>query len=89
MIDPELQARTIGKIRARIIPFIFVLYVVAFLDRINIGFAALTMNKELALRASSLGCWRGFSFLGIAFLRCRAICCCTRLGRGSGLRGFC
>jgi hypothetical protein len=38
------EARTIHKLRMRIVPFVFVLYVIAFLDRINIGFAALTMN---------------------------------------------
>ena len=33
----------------RILPFIFLLFVVALLDRVNIGFAALTMNRELAI----------------------------------------
>jgi ACS family tartrate transporter-like MFS transporter len=45
--------RTIRKIRSRIIPFIFILYIVAFIDRMNIGFAALTMNRALRLPASS------------------------------------
>jgi hypothetical protein len=36
-----IEARTIRKVRIRIIPVIFLLYIVAFLDRINIGFAAL------------------------------------------------
>ena len=44
-----IEPRTILKVRIRIIPCIFLLYIVAFLDRINIGFAALTMNKELAI----------------------------------------
>src|SRR5260370_8006747 len=47
--------RTIQKLRMRIIPFVFVLYVISFLDRINIGFAALTMNKELAITTQPLG----------------------------------
>jgi len=34
------EAKTIHKLRMRIIPFVFVLYVISFLDRINIGFAA-------------------------------------------------
>ena len=40
----SIEARTIQKMRIRILPFISLLYIVAFLDRINIGFAALTMN---------------------------------------------
>jgi len=42
-----IEATTIRKVRNRIIPFMFVLMVIAFLDRTNIGFAALTMNREL------------------------------------------
>ena len=45
----SIAARTIRKVRIRILPFVFLLFVVAFLDRINIGFAALTMNRELGI----------------------------------------
>jgi MFS transporter, ACS family, tartrate transporter len=45
----SIETGTIQKLRIRILPFVFLLYVVAYLDRINIGFAALTMNKLLAL----------------------------------------
>jgi len=49
-----IETRTIQKLRLRILPFLFLLYVVSFLDRINIGFAALTMNKELAITSQQL-----------------------------------
>ena len=48
-------ARTIQKIRFRILPFVFALFVVALIDRNNIGFAALTMNKELAISSQQFG----------------------------------
>jgi hypothetical protein len=48
-----IEARTIRKLRIRILPFVFLLFVVAILDRYNIGFAALTMNKELAITSST------------------------------------
>ena len=48
----------------RIVPFVFVLYVIAFLDRINIGFAALTMNKELAIASQQFGFVSGIFFFG-------------------------
>src|SRR5258708_20650669 len=48
----------------RIIPFVFVLYVISFLDRINIGFAALTMNKELAITSQQFGLVSGIFFWG-------------------------
>src|SRR6266699_3144959 len=59
-----IEARTIQKVRTRIIPFIFVLYIVAFLDRINITFAALTMNKELAITSQQYGLLSGIFFIG-------------------------
>ena len=59
-----IEARTIRKMRTRIIPFIFVLFVVCFLDRINVAFAALTMNKELAITNQQFGLLLGVFFLG-------------------------
>lgn len=60
----SIEARTIHKVRIRIIPFIFFLYIVAFLDRINIGFAALTMNKELGITSQQFGFLAGIFFIG-------------------------
>ena len=60
----SIESRTIRKLRIRIIPFIFVLYVIAFIDRINIGFAALTMNKELAITDQQFGLLSGIFFIG-------------------------
>jgi MFS transporter, ACS family, tartrate transporter len=51
----SLEARTIRKVRIRILPFLSLLFVVALLDRNNIGFAALTMNKELAITSQQFG----------------------------------
>src|SRR6516165_2204131 len=59
-----IEARTIRKMRTRIIPFIFVLFVVCFLDRINIAFAALTMNKELGITNQQFGLLAGVFFFG-------------------------
>lgn len=61
---PLLEVRTIRKVRTWILPFVFVLYVVAFLDRINIGFAALTMNKDLAITSQQFGLVVGVFFFG-------------------------
>jgi Major Facilitator Superfamily len=60
----SIEARTIRKVQIRIMPFIFLLYVVAFLDRVNIGFAALTMNKELAISSQQYGLLSGIFFIG-------------------------
>jgi MFS transporter, ACS family, tartrate transporter len=60
----SIEVRTIRKLWNRIIPFIFLLYVVAYLDRINIGFAALTMNKELGITSQQFGLLVGTFFFG-------------------------
>jgi len=59
-----IEARTFRKIRSHIIPFIMVLMVIAALDRMNIGFAALTMNRELAITSQQYGVLAGIFFLG-------------------------
>jgi sugar phosphate permease len=58
------EAKTVHKIRMRIIPFVFVLYIISFLDRINISFAALTMNAELAITSKQFGWVAGIFFFG-------------------------
>jgi ACS family tartrate transporter-like MFS transporter len=60
----NVEIRTIRKLRTRIIPFVFVLFVIAVLDRNNIGFAALTMNKELAITSQQYGFVAGIFFFG-------------------------
>ena len=59
-----LEQRAIRKITWRLIPFLMLLYFVAFLDRINVGFAALTMNKDVGLTSQMFGLGAGIFFLG-------------------------
>jgi ACS family tartrate transporter-like MFS transporter len=58
-----LEQRTIAKVSARLVPFLILCYFVAYLDRVNVGFAALTMNKDLGLSASAFGFGAGIFFL--------------------------
>ena len=63
--DSSLQeAATLRKIQIRLLPFLFALYVVAFIDRINLGFAALTMNRALAISSQQFGPAAGTFFWG-------------------------
>ncbi len=58
------ETATIRKIKIRLLPFLFALDVVAFIDRINLGFAALTMNRELAITSEQFGLAAGIFFWG-------------------------
>jgi ACS family tartrate transporter-like MFS transporter len=55
------------KISRRLVPFLIVLYLIAFLDRVNIGFAALTMNRDLHIGEGLFGLAAGMFFLGYFF----------------------
>jgi ACS family tartrate transporter-like MFS transporter len=63
-MSAELERRVLRKITLRIVPFVMLLYFIAFIDRVNIGFAALTMNKDLGFSPSVFGFGAGIFFLG-------------------------
>ncbi|HEY0682090.1 MAG TPA: MFS transporter [Steroidobacter sp.] len=60
----DVGASTLRKVAWRLIPFLGVLYFFAFLDRVNVGFAALTMNADLGLSAAVFGFGSGIFFVG-------------------------
>jgi ACS family tartrate transporter-like MFS transporter len=64
VLTPINEDALMRKVMWRIIPFIFVCYVISYLDRINVGFAALQMNKDLALTPSEFGLGAGLFFIG-------------------------
>jgi ACS family tartrate transporter-like MFS transporter len=57
-------ARAVARVRRRLIPFLFLLYIVAYLDRINVGFAALQMNAALGFSSAAYGLASGIFFVG-------------------------
>ena len=57
-----IEQRTIAKVSRRIVPFLMLCYFVAYLDRVNVGFAALTMNKALGISATAFGFGAGIFF---------------------------
>jgi MFS transporter, ACS family, tartrate transporter len=59
-----LGKRTVRKVTMRIIPFVFLLYIVNYIDRANIGYASLGMNKELGLSSQAFGFAAGLFFIG-------------------------
>jgi MFS transporter, ACS family, tartrate transporter len=63
-IKPDIATVTLRKVTLRLIPFLFVLYIVAWLDRVNVGFAALQMNSDLGFSSAAFGFGSGVFFLG-------------------------
>lgn len=64
ILQIELESKIIRKLTWRLVPFLFLLYVVAYLDRINVSFAALQMQRELHFNDAVYGFGAGLFFVG-------------------------
>ena len=62
MAIADIEKRTTSKVAKRFIAFLILCYFVAYLDRVNVGFAALTMNKDLGISATAFGFGAGIFF---------------------------
>jgi ACS family tartrate transporter-like MFS transporter len=60
----DLSHATLARVSRRLIPFLLLLYILNFLDRVNVGFAALEMNRDLGFGPEVYGLGAGIFFLG-------------------------
>jgi sugar phosphate permease len=66
-MTPDIETRTVAKVTRRLLPFLVICYFAAYLDRVNVGFAALTMNKALGLTSTAFGFGAGIFFIAYFF----------------------
>src|ERR1700722_15324050 len=94
----SIERRTMRKVYLRLLPFCFCLYLICYLDRVNIGFAALTMNKDLGLSSYIFGLGAGAFFWGYFLLEVPSNLILDRVGAldrprdgrlGPGFGGVC
>jgi ACS family tartrate transporter-like MFS transporter len=64
---PEIEKRTMDKVTWRLVPFLMLCYFIAYLDRVNVGFAGASMSKDLALSAGAFGGAAGIFFIAYFF----------------------
>src|SRR6195952_3146261 len=64
----DLQPRTMRKVAARLIPVLLVLYVIAYLDRVNVTFAQDKLQEDLGFSSAVYGFGAGIFFIGYFFL---------------------
>jgi ACS family tartrate transporter-like MFS transporter len=64
----DLAQRTRRRITRRLLPFLFVLYIISYLDRVNLGYAALDMTRELGFSNAVFGAGAGIFFIGYFLL---------------------
>jgi ACS family tartrate transporter-like MFS transporter len=62
--SPERHREVVSKVTRRLIPFAFICYVVAYIDRVNVGFAATALQRDLGLSDTQYGYGAGLFFLG-------------------------
>lgn len=85
--NSRLESATISRLMWRLMPFLFLLYIVAYLDRINVGFAVLQMREQFHLSDRVYGRAAGMFFAGYFFSRFPATWRCRKWGCGAGYLG--
>ena len=80
--EASLETATMRKVTIRIVPFLMVCYFIAFVDRVNAGFAALQMNQDVGLSAAVFGLGGGMFFIAYFLCEVPSNLALRRLGRG-------
>jgi len=65
--DESFEMKTYRKADVRLLPFLFLCYILAYLDRVNVGFAKLQMLKDLSLSDAGFATGAGIFFIGYFF----------------------
>jgi MFS family permease len=65
--DTTIADRAYAKVDRRVVPFLFLCYILAYLDRVNVGFAKLQMSKDLGLSDAAFAMGAGIFFIGYFF----------------------
>ena len=75
-----LEKRTMDKVTWRLVPFLMVCYFIAYLDRVNVGFANASMSKDLSLSAAAFGGAAGIFFIAYFFFEVPSNLALNRFG---------
>ena len=76
----DMETVVVRRLTWRLIPFLFLLYIVAYLDRTNVGFAALQMRQQLAFTDAVYGLGAGLFFAGYFFFQVPSNMALQRVG---------
>ena len=79
-VSENIEAAAIARVNRRLLPFLFLLYIVCFIDRTNVSFAALQMNRDLGFSDAVYGLGAGVFFLGYALFEVPSNLVLARVG---------
>src|SRR5580700_8751619 len=77
---PEIEKRTMDKVAWRLVPFLMLCYFIAYLDRVNVGFAGGPMSKDLGFTAAVFGGAAGIFFIAYFFFEVPSNLALNRFG---------
>ena len=80
MTGDALEHATLSRVSRRLIPFLFVVFIANYLDRVNVSFAALQMNRDLGLSDAAYGFGAGVFFLGYVLCQVPSSLLLARVG---------
>jgi len=76
----DIEQRTMSKVTWRLVPFLMLCYFIAYLDRVNVGFAGASMSKDLAFTAEAFGGAAGIFFIAYFFFEVPSNLALNRFG---------
>lgn len=71
----------VARVMRRLLPFLLLMYMLAFLDRANIGFAQKALQHDTGLSNAAFAFGAGVFLWAMRSLKCRATCCCIAWGK--------
>jgi MFS transporter, ACS family, tartrate transporter len=86
-VAEDIETSTMRRVSWRLMPFLLLAYLICYIDRVNIGFAALQMNKAVGIDPKTYGLGAGIFFVGYFFLEVPSNLALDDLGRVPGSRG--
>ncbi len=76
--DPTVLARAAAKVKRHVLPLFVVMFIVNYIDRVNIGFVRSHLETDLGIGAAAYGLGAGLFFSSVTpSSKCRPICCCN------------
>src|SRR3984957_16012024 len=66
--DQSIEVTTMRRVSWRLMPFLLLAYLICYIDRVNVGFAALQMNKAVGIDTKTYGLGAGIFFVGYFIL---------------------
>jgi len=82
--DPTVLARAAAKVKRHVLPLFVVMFIVNYIDRVNIGFVRSHMETDLGIGAAAYGLGAGLFSSVTRSSKCPPTCCCSATARGPG-----